>query len=109
MYLTVDFIIKLPLVARKNMILVVYNRLSKIVHFVITIERMTAEGLARLFRDNVWKLRKFPESMILDKKLQFMVELTKELNRMLEIETKLSTSFHLQTNEQTEHMNQKLE
>jgi len=33
----------------------------------------------------------------------------KELNRMLGIETKLSTTFHLQTNRQTEHVNQKLE
>jgi len=44
-----------------------------------------------------------------DRELQFAVELTKELNRMLEIETKLSTTFHLQTDGQTEQMNQELE
>ena len=49
----VDFITKLLLVAGKNAILVVYNRLSKIVHFVATTEEMTTKGLARLFRDNV--------------------------------------------------------
>ena len=49
MHLMVDFITKLPLVARKDVILVVYNRLSKIVYFVATIEEMTVEGLARLF------------------------------------------------------------
>jgi len=47
-HLTVDFIIKLPLVAGKNAILVVCNRLSKITHFVATTEETTAEGLARL-------------------------------------------------------------
>ena len=52
-HLTVDFIMKLPLVAGKNVILVVCNRLSKMAHFVATIEKTTAEGLARLFRDNV--------------------------------------------------------
>ena len=33
----------------------------------------------------------------------------KELNRMLRIKTKLSIAFHLQTNGQTERMNQELE
>ena len=55
-YLTVDFITKLLLVVGKDVILVVCNRLSKMAHFVATTEEMTAEGLARLFRDNVWKL-----------------------------------------------------
>jgi len=35
-YLTVDFITKLPLVAGKNAILVVCDRLSKITPFVVT-------------------------------------------------------------------------
>jgi len=67
MHLMVDFIIKLPLVAGKDTILVVCDRLSKIAHFVITTEETLAEGLARLFRDNVWKLHGLPESIILDR------------------------------------------
>ena len=52
-HLMVDFIMKLPIVAGKDVILVVCNRLSKIIYFVATTEEMSAEGLARLFRDNV--------------------------------------------------------
>ena len=52
-YLTVDFIMKLLLVAEKDMILVVCDRLSKITYFVTTIKRTSAKGLARLFRDNM--------------------------------------------------------
>ena len=44
---------KLPIVAGKNAILVVCDRLSKITHFVVTIEKTSAEGLARLFKDNM--------------------------------------------------------
>ena len=47
--------------------------------------------------------------MVLDRGLQFAVELTEELNRMLGIKTKLSTSFHSQTDSQMERMNQELE
>ena len=96
-------------VAGKNAILVVCDRLSKMIYFVATIERMSEEELARLFRDNVWKLHGLLESIVLDRELQFAAELTKELNRMLGIETRLSTAFHPQTDGQTERMNQELE
>ena len=66
-YLMVDFIIKLLLVARKTVILVVCNRLSKIVHFVATMEGILVEGLIRLFRDNIWKLHELLESIVLDR------------------------------------------
>ena len=52
-YLTVDFIIKLLLVAGKDVILVVCNRLFKMIYFVATIKGTSVEGLVRLFRDNV--------------------------------------------------------
>jgi len=52
-HLMVDFITKLPVAAGKDAILVVCNRLSKMTHFVATTEGTLAEGLARLFRDNV--------------------------------------------------------
>ena len=52
-HIMVDFITKLPIVARKDTILVVCNRLFKITHFVATIKETLAEGLARLFRDNI--------------------------------------------------------
>ena len=47
--------------------------------------------------------------MVSDRGPQFAAELMKELNRMLEIEMRLSTAFYLQTDGQTEQMNQELE
>ena len=108
-HISVDFITKLPMVARKDAILVVYDRLSKMMYFVAIMERKTAEGLARLFRDNVWRLYGLLKSVVSDKGLQFAAELTKEFNRMLGIQTELLTAFHPQTDGQTECMNQELE
>ena len=96
-YLIVDFIMKLLLVARKNAILVVCDRLSKMTYFVATTEGTSAKRLAKLFRDNMWKLHGLLESIISDREPQFVVEITKELNIMLEIKTKLSTAFYPQT------------
>jgi len=64
---------------------------------VATTEGTLAEGLARLFRDNEWKLHGLPECVVSDREPQFAAELTKKLNKMLEIETRLSTVFHPQT------------
>ena len=44
---------KLLLLARKDAILIVCDKLSKMTHFVTTTEETSAEGLARLFKDNV--------------------------------------------------------
>ena len=52
-HLTVYFITKLPTVAGKDVILVVCDRLFKMMHFVMTMEETSAEELARLFRNNV--------------------------------------------------------
>ena len=67
--MTVNFITKLLLVARKDTILVVCNKLSKIIYFMATTERTTAERLARLFRNNMWKLHRLPERVVSDRGL----------------------------------------
>ena len=104
-HISADFITKLPLAQGYNSILVVVDRLTKIVHFIPTMEKMSAEELARLFRDNVWKLHRLLESIILDRGPQFVTGLMRELNKMLEIKSKLSTAFHPQTDRQTERVN----
>ena len=78
-------------------------------HFVTMTEKTTAEGLAKLFRNNMWKLYRLLESMISDKGLQLAAELTKELNKILGIKTKLSMAYHPQTDRQMERTNQELE
>jgi len=108
-HITADFITKLPLAQGYNAILVVYNRLTKMAHFIPTTEKTLAEGLARLFRDHVWKLHGLPESIISDRGAQFAANLMKELNQILGIETRLSTAFHPQTDRQAEQTNQELE
>jgi len=48
-------------------------------------EKNLAEGVARLFQDNVWKLHSLPESIITDRGTQFVAEIIKELNCILGI------------------------
>jgi len=52
-HISVDFIMKLPVSKGYDLILVVCDRFSKISHFVAMTEKITVEGLVRLFRDNL--------------------------------------------------------
>jgi len=108
-YISVDFITKSPLAQGYDSILVVVDWFTKMAHFVSTTEKTMAEGLARLFRDNLWRLHGLPKSIISDRGPQFAAGLMRKLNGLLGIETKLLTAFHPQTDGQTERMNQKLE
>ena len=95
-HISADFITKLPIAQRYDSILVVVDKLTKIVHFIPTTEKTLAEGLARLFRDNMWKLHGLSESIISDRGPQFIAGLMRELNQMLGIKSKMSTVFHSQ-------------
>ena len=66
-HLTVNFIMKLPIVARKDTILVVCDKLSKMIYLVTTTEGTLVEELARLLRDNVWKLHGLLKSIVSDR------------------------------------------
>ena len=54
-----------------NAIIVCVDRLTKIRHFVPTINEITAEGTADLFIANVYKLHKFSNTVISDRRPQF--------------------------------------
>jgi len=108
-HILADFITKLPLAQRYDAILVVCDCFSRMAHFIATMEKILVEGLARLFRDHVWKLYRLLESIISDRGVQFAAGMIKELNNLLGIQTKLSTTYYPQTDGQMERINQELE
>jgi Integrase zinc binding domain/Chromo (CHRromatin Organisation MOdifier) domain/Integrase core domain len=107
--ITADFITGLPTSGGYDSILVVVCRHTKQAHFIGCNDTVSAEELARLYRDNVWKLHGLPDTITTDRGPQFSAEFTRELNRMLGIQTKLSTAYHPETDGQTERVNQELE
>ena len=64
-----DFITKLPMLKGYDLILAVCDRFSKISHFVATTEKITVEGLMKLFKDNMWKIHRLSESVTSDREL----------------------------------------
>ena len=66
-YILADFITKLPLAQGYDLILVVVDKLTKMAHFILTMEKILAEELTRLFRNNIQKLHRLSKSIISDK------------------------------------------
>ena len=107
--ITIDFITKLPEGQGYDSIMVVIDRFSKMGHFIPIQESITSEGVAKLFRDHIWRLHGLPEKIISDRGTQFVSKFMRELNRLLGIKTSASTAYHPQTDGQTERVNQEIE
>ena len=89
--------------------MVAVDSVGKRSHFVKTVTTVTAARAANLYLRNVWKLHGLLWKVISDHKPQFVAAFMKELYRLLEIEAATSTAYHLQTDGQTEWVNQELE
>jgi hypothetical protein len=96
-------------VNRADTLLVVVDWVKKQIHIIPSTKETSALGLAKLYRDNVWRYHGLPEEMTSDRGPQFAADLMKELNGMLGIQTKLSTAYHPQTDGQTDRTNQDIE
>ena len=70
---------------------------------------LNSEGLARIYRDNVFRLHGLPRKVIHDRGPQFVSSFMKDLYRLLGIEGNPSTAYHPQTDGQTERINQEIE
>ena len=87
----------------------VVDSVSKQAHFILTHTTVTAEGAARLFLHQVWKLHGLPKCVVSDRGPQFVARFTRELYRLLGIKLAFSTAWHSQTDGQMEHVNQELD
>jgi len=87
----------------------VVDSVSKQTHFILTHTTVTAEGAARLFLHQVWKLHGLLKCVVSDQGPQFVARFTRELYRLLGIKLASSTAWHPQTDRQTEHVNQELD
>ena len=98
-----DFIVDLPPSAGFTTILVVVDRLSKM------IGTPSAADTARFFFKEVVMLHGVPKSIVSDRGTQFTSKFWKELCKALEVKICLSSAYHPQSNGQTERTNQTLE
>jgi len=109
-HVSMDLITDLPTTEKgRDCLLVIVDKLSKMVHMAPCNKTLTGKECANLFRDYVIRLHGVPRKIITDRDTRFRGKFMDALTSALGINQALSTSFHPQTDGQTERMNQLVE
>ena len=108
---TLDFIMPLPVAekTKNNGILVMVDKLSKMVHLASCHESITASEVAELFVREVVRYHGVPKSIVSDRDPRFVSHFWEAVWRLLGTNLKRSTAYHPQTDGQTEKTNQTIE
>ena len=109
-----DFITGLPISTdwkgdSYDLILVIVDRLTKMVHYKPVKVTIDAPGLAEVIIDVVVRHHGLPDSIVTDRGSLFTSKFWSSLCYFLGIKRKLSTAFHPQTDGQTERQNSTIE
>jgi hypothetical protein len=108
--ISMDFIVGLPLTARKkDSIWVIVDRLTKTAHFIAVHTTYSVQRYAELYMDHIVRLHGIPKTIISDRGTQFVAHFWEQLHECLGTQLIRSSSYHPQTDGQTERINQILE
>src|SRR5260221_650553 len=107
--ISVDMIGELPDSKGNNAVLMVVDHLSKQIHAVPTVTSLDSARVAQLFLEHIWRHHGLPEEVISNHGPAFISNFSRKLAALLGVKLTPSTSYHLQTDGQTERMNQEIE
>jgi len=80
----------------------------KMIHLKATTMNISLEEIAKIYRDDIWKLHGIPRKILSNRGLQFASKFMEEFTKALETKRQLSTVYHPQTDGQTERINQEI-
>ena len=69
---------------------------------------ISSKGIAKIYRDNIWKLHRISRKVLSDRGPQFVSKFMKELTKTLGMKRQLSMAYHPQTDGQTKRINQEI-
>jgi len=69
---------------------------------------ISLEGIAKIYRDNIWKLHGVPRKILSDRGPQFTLKFMEKFTKVLEIRRQLPIAYHSQTDGQTKRINQEI-
>ena len=108
-YIGIDFVGPLPestnCTGDYDMICVIIDLLTSMVHLVPTRQTYRAIDIAELMFEHVYKLHGIPERIISDRDSLFTSKFWKRLHHLVGTQLRMSSVFHLQTDGATERAN----
>ena len=85
--------------------MVIIDRFTKIIQLNATMTNISLERIAKIYRNNIWKLHGVPKKILSDRGPQFASKFIEKFTKVLETKRQLSTAYHPQTNGQMERIN----
>ena len=89
-------------------IVVIVNRFMKMIRLKATTINISSEGIAKIYRDEIWKLHGVSRKILSNRGLQFTSKFMEEFTKVLGTKRQLSTAYHSQTDSQMERINQEI-
>lgn len=108
-YITMDFIVKLPNSKGNETLWVIVDRFTKYGHFIALSTPLTSSGLAQVFVDLIYRLHGLPTYVVSDRNPLFTSSFWRELMTKLGIQQQISSDAHPETDGKTEMVNQCIE
>jgi len=73
-----------------------------------TTTNISSEGIAKIYRNKIWKLHGVPRRILSNRGPQFTSKFMEEFTKVLGTKRQLSMAYHPQTDGQTERINQEI-
>ena len=106
--ISIDIIGPLPKSNGMDTIMVIVNQFTKIIRLKATTTNISSEEIAKIYRDEIWKLYGVPRKILSDREPQFASKFMEEFTKVLGTKRQLSIAYHPQTDGQTERINQEI-
>jgi len=106
--ISIDIIGPLPKSNGMDAIVVIVDRFMKMIHLKATMTNVSSEGIAKIYRDDIWKLHGIPRKILSDRGPQFASKFMEEFTKALGTKRQLSMAYHPQTDGQMERINQEI-
>ena len=106
--ISIDMIGPLPSSNGMDAIVVIVDRFTKMIRLKATITNILLEGIAKVYRDEIWKIHGVSKTILSDRGPQFASKFMEDFTKVLGTKRKLSTAYHPQTDGQTERINQEI-
>ena len=88
--------------------MVIVDRFTKMIQLRATIMSISSEEIAKIYRDDIWKLHEIPRKILSDQGPQFALRFMKEFMKALGTKRQLSMAYHPQTDSQMKRINQEI-
>lgn len=103
--ISMDFIVGLPKVGNKSVIMVVVDRISKYSHFSALMHPFTPSMVMQIIMDYIFKLHGMPMSIMSDQEPTFTSKFSQELFQLQDTQLKMITSYLPQADGKNESVN----